>query len=663
MLVMPKPRKIKGKAGKSSTKNPRKPSSKGCAPRSRNVGGGIWRIIAWITRKSLKWSTVGAVWAVIVFSLAAAWYATDLPDVDKAFNATRRPIITVLAADGATLVRTGDLYGRLSQLEDLPQALPQAVMATEDRRFYSHFGVDIIGLSRAMIANVRAGRIVQGGSTITQQVAKNLFLTPERTIKRKIQELMLALWLEQKFSKDQILTIYLNRVYLGAGTYGVDAASQKYFGRPAGQLSVYQAAMLAGLLKAPSRYNPIAHPARAKARTAQVLKNMVAAGYLTKADAGRANVRTGRTTKEAASRGNRYFIDWVLEQVSDYINPGDRDLIVRTTLSPDVQRLAEAGGEKALAKGGAKAGIGQAALVAMTPDGAVRAMVGGRSYAKSQFNRVTQARRQPGSAFKPFVYLAGLESGLAPGDILFDESVAIGDWRPSNFDRRYQGPVTVLAALARSINTVAVKIAEKAGRVRVIETARRLGLSGKFKATPSLALGVGEVTLLGLTAAYGPFANGGAGVWAYGIKEIRDAAGTLLYQRGGSGPGRVVSARDVISMNNMLSAAVAEGTGRNARIGRPQAGKTGTSQNFRDAWFVGYTAELVTGVWMGNDNGAAMKNVTGGGAPAKLWRDFMAAAHSGLAARPLPGLNFAPVPDQSPEKDNPGFWKSIFAKL
>jgi penicillin-binding protein 1A len=660
---MPKPRKIKGKAGKSLTKNPRKPSSKGRAPRSRNVGGGIWRIIAWITRKSLKWSTVGAVWAVIVFSLAAAWYATDLPDVDKAFNATRRPIITVLAADGATLVRTGDLYGRLSQLEDLPQALPQAVMATEDRRFYSHFGVDIIGLSRAMIANVRAGRIVQGGSTITQQVAKNLFLTPERTIKRKIQELMLALWLEQKFSKDQILTIYLNRVYLGAGTYGVDAASQKYFGRPAGQLSVYQAAMLAGLLKAPSRYNPIAHPARAKARTAQVLKNMVAAGYLTKADAGRANVRTGRTTKEAASRGNRYFIDWVLEQVSDYINPGDRDLIVRTTLSPDVQRLAEAGVEKALAKGGAKAGIGQAALVAMTPDGAVRAMVGGRSYAKSQFNRVTQARRQPGSAFKPFVYLAGLESGLAPGDILFDESVAIGDWRPSNFDRRYQGPVTVLAALARSINTVAVKIAEKAGRVRVIETARRLGLSGKFKATPSLALGVGEVTLLGLTAAYGPFANGGAGVWAYGIKEIRDAAGTLLYQRGGSGPGRVVSARDVISMNNMLSAAVAEGTGRNARIGRPQAGKTGTSQNFRDAWFVGYTAELVTGVWMGNDNGAAMKNVTGGGAPAKLWRDFMAAAHSGLAARPLPGLNFAPVPDQSPEKDNPGFWKSIFAKL
>jgi penicillin-binding protein 1A len=660
---MAKPRKTMGKAGNSPAKIPRKPCGKGGSSRFRKSGGGIWRAVVWTTRKTMKWGAVGAVWAVIVFALAAAWYATDLPDVEKAFNATRRPIITVLAADGATLVRTGDVYGRLSRLEDLPKSLPQAVMATEDRRFYSHFGIDIIGLSRAMVENLKAGRIVQGGSTITQQVAKNLFLTPERTIKRKVQELMLALWLERKFSKDQILTIYINRVYLGAGTYGVDAASRKYFGRPATRLSVYHAAMLAGLLKAPSRYNPIAQPARAKARTVQVLKNMVAAGYLTEAEALRADERAAPPIRQAASRGSRYFIDWVLEQVSDYINPGDRDLVVRTTLSPDLQRLAEAGVEKALARNGAKARIGQAALVALTPEGAVRAMVGGRSYAKSQFNRVTQARRQPGSAFKPFVYLAGLEAGLAPGDILIDESVTIGDWRPSNFNRQYQGPVTMKAALARSINTVAVKIAEKAGRAQVIEIARRLGLSGKFKATPSLALGVGEVTLLELTAGYGPFANGGAGVWAYGIEEIRDAAGTLLYRRDGSGPGRVVSARDVIAMNDMLSGAVAGGTGRNAGIGRPQAGKTGTSQNFRDAWFVGYTADWVTGVWMGNDNGAAMKNVTGGGAPAKLWRDFMAAAHTGLPARPLPGLVPAPVPDQVPEKKSPGFWKSIFAKL
>ncbi|MDA1091212.1 MAG: PBP1A family penicillin-binding protein [Proteobacteria bacterium] len=604
-------------------------------------------------------------WAVIVFSLAAAWYATDLPDVDKAFSATRRPTITVLADDGAPLVRTGDVYGRLIGLNDLPKALPQAVLATEDRRFYSHFGIDIIGLGRAMAANLRAGRIVQGGSTITQQVAKNLFLTPERTLKRKIQELMLALWLEQKFTKDQILTIYLNRVYLGTGTYGVDAAAKKYFGRPAERLTVYQAAMLAGLLKAPSRYNLIAHPARAKARTAQVLKNMVAAGYLSQANARQADIGTAPVKSATASPGSRYFIDWILAQVSDYINPGDRDLIVRTTFSSDIQRLAEAGVEKALSRNGvqsgSRAGIGQVALVALTPEGAVRAMVGGRSYGESQFNRVTQARRQPGSAFKPFVYLAGLESGLVPGDVMIDESVTIDGWRPSNFNRRYQGPVTVKAALARSINTVAVKIGEKAGRARVIETARRLGLSGNFKPTPSLALGVAEVTLLELTAAYGPFANGGAGVWAYGIEEIRDGGGSLLYRRGGSGPGRVISRRDVAAMNDMLAGAVTDGTGRNAGIGRPQAGKTGTSQNFRDAWFIGYTADLVAGVWMGNDNGAEMKNVTGGGAPAKLWRDFMAAAHAGLPAHALPGLD--KIPDQPPEKESPGFWKSIFAKL
>jgi len=648
-------------SGMAKSKNPKKIRKPG-KPKAK-LGGGLWRALAWMARKTLKWGTVAAVWAVITTTLAAGWYAADLPDVDKAFNATRRPTITVLASDGSTLARTGDVYGRLSRLADLPKALPNAVMATEDRRFYSHFGLDIIGLSRAVVANVRAGRIVQGGSTITQQVAKNLFLTPERTYKRKIQELMLALWLEHKFSKDQIFTIYLNRVYLGAGTYGVDAAARKYFGRSARQLSIYQAAMLAGLLKAPSRYNPIARPDRAKARTAQVLKNMIAAGYLTKAAARRAAQRSAPARMAAASPGSRYFVDWVLAQVSDYINPGDHDLVVRTTLSPDLQRLAAGGVAKTLAAQGVKARIGQAAMVTLAPDGAVRAMVGGRSYGKSQFNRAAQARRQPGSAFKPFVYLAGLEHGLAPSDILMDGPVNIDGWRPSNFNRRYQGAVTMKAALARSINTVAVKVAEQAGRGRVIAVARRLGLSGNFTATPSLALGVGEVSLLELTAAYAPFANGGAGVWAYGIEEISDAAGNQLYRRSGSGPGRVVAPRDVAAMNDMLGLAVTDGTGRKANIDRPQAGKTGTSQNFRDAWFVGYTADLVTGVWMGNDNGAAMNKVTGGGAPATLWRDVMTAAHAGLPPRALPGLGISLLPKSIPEKDSPGFWQSLFAKL
>ena len=650
-----------GKVRKSKAK--RAPAKARRKPAKKSFGSGLGRALAWAFRKTLKWGTVAAVWAVIVFGVVAAWYATDLPDVDKAFNATRRPVVTVLAADGSTLARRGDVYGHLMRLDELPKALPAAVLATEDRRFYSHFGLDIIGLGRAMAANLAAGRIVQGGSTITQQAAKNLFLTPERTLKRKVQELLLALWLEHKFTKDQILTIYLNRVYLGAGTYGVDAAARKYFNRPASRLSLYQAAMLAGLLKAPSRYNPFSHPARARARTDQVLKNMVAAGVLTAKAMRRA--KSGQAIAQTASRprSSRYFIDWVLEQVPDYVNPGDRDLVVRTTLAPALQRFAEAGVEKALAREGARAGIGQAAFVAITPTGAVRAMVGGRSYSESQFNRATQARRQPGSAFKPFVYLAGLEHGLRPSDILFDEPVTIGGWRPGNFNKRHVGPVSVKDAFARSINTIAVKVAERAGRGKVIEAARRLGLSGDFKPAPSLALGVGEVGLLELTAAYGPFANGGAGVWAYGIEEISDSEGRQLYRRGGSGPGRVVRAGDVAAMNEMLAAAVLHGTGRKARLNRPVAGKTGTSQNFRDAWFIGFSADLIAGVWMGNDNGTPMRDVTGGGAPAKLWRDFMAAAHAGLPPRPLPGLETVPPSEQTPEKEKPGFWKSLFATL
>ncbi len=653
MAGMGKARKNKGKAKK---------------PAARTERRGFWRAIAWMSGKALKWGAVGAVWAVIAFAVLAAWYATELPDVDRAFNATRTPTVTLLAADGTELRTIGDVYGGPVSLGDLPSALADAVLATEDRRFYDHFGLDIIGLARAVVANLRAGRIVQGGSTITQQVAKNLFLTPERTLKRKVQELLLALWLEHKFTKDQILTIYLNRVYLGAGTYGVEAAARKYFHRPAARLTTYQAAMLAGLLKAPSRYNPNSHPARAKARTAQVLANMVAAGVLGPKAAQAA--KTGGAVRGPAPgpKKGRHFADWVLQQVSDYVNPGDRDLVVLTTLDPGLQRLAESGVKKALAKTGAKAGITEAALVAMTPSGAVRAMVGGRDYAKSQFNRATQARRQPGSAFKPFVYLAGLEAGLRPDSVLMDAPLAIDGWRPGNFTKTHAGPVSLADAFARSINTVAVRVAERAGRRRVIDTARRLGLAGDFKPTPSLALGVNEVSLLDLTQAYGPFANGGAGVWAYGIKEIRDGAGKLLYRRSGSGPGRVVAAPHVAAMNGMLARVISEGTGRAADINRPQAGKTGTSQHFRDAWFIGFTADLVAGVWMGNDDERPMKNVTGGGPPARLWRDFMKAAHRGLSPRALPGLEpvLASPPEDGPKtmpQGRPGFWRNLLATL
>jgi len=613
------------------------------------------RAVAWTVGKSLKWGTVVAVWALIGLLGLAAWYGTELPDVDQAFDASRRPTVTLVAADGSELATLGDVYGAPAGLDDLPPALIDAVLATEDRRFYDHFGVDVIGLARAMAANLRAGRIVQGGSTITQQVAKNLFLTPERTVKRKVQELLLALWLEHKFSKDQILTLYLNRVYLGAGTYGVDAAARKYFGRPARALSTYEAAMLAGLLKAPSRYNPITDPARADARARQVLNNMVAVGALAPAAAARARAG-GRVASAAKPTGaGRHFADWVLDQVSDYVNAGDRDLIVVTTLDARLQRLAE----------GLVASVGgssEAALVAMTPGGAVRAMVGGRDYAASQFNRATQARRQPGSAFKPVVYLAGLEAGLTPATVMVDEPLTVGGWSPRNFSGRHDGAMALSDALANSVNTVAVKVGGRAGWKRVVAVARRLGLAGDFPPTPSLALGAGEVTLLELTSAYAAFANLGGGVWAYGIEEIRDRSGRVLYRRRGSGPGRVVADGDVAAINAMLAGAIDRGTGRAARLGRPAAGKTGTSQNFRDAWFVGYSADLVAGVWMGNDDGSPTKGVTGGGAPARLWRQVMTAAHRGLPARPLYGLD-APTPPSSPgTAGQPGFWGRLFGK-
>ncbi len=614
-------------------------------------------------RRILIGAAAAAVWAVVAMIGVLAFYAYDLPDVDKALSATRRPTVTLRTADGGHLATIGDLHGLPVTLNDLPPVLPQAVLATEDRRFYRHFGLDPVGLARAAYRNITAGRIVQGGSTLTQQVAKNLFLTPERTIKRKIQELLLALWLESKFSKDQILTIYLNRVYLGAGTYGVEAAARRYFNRSARQVNTYQAAMLAGLLKAPSRYNPVSSPERAKRRTHQVLANMVAAGVLEQRDADAVKKGAAAVRAKPTTRVSRYFTDWVLSQVPSYVTPGDADIIVTTTLDGTLQKDAENAVARALATG-KKHRVGQAALVALAPDGAVRAMVGGADYGLSQFNRATQARRQPGSAFKPIVYLAGVEGGLRPDSPMVDEPLSVDGWSPRNFTRRHRGGISLRDALAQSVNTVAVKVSERAGRDRVIAAARRLGVTADLQASPSLALGVNGVSLLEMTAAYGPFANGGYGVWPFGISEIRDARGRVLYSRRGSGPGRVVEPGAVAAMNDMLSHAVGEGTGRAARIGRPVAGKTGTSQNFRDAWFIGYSADLIAGVWMGNDDQAAMDKVTGGGLPAKTWKGFMAAAHGGTPPRPLPGTGAtAPPPSGREDGGGDGFWGSLMRVL
>ena len=584
----------------------------------------------------ISWTLALGIWALIGVIATVAWYGYDLPDAGQLGAVERTPTITLVGSDGGEIASFGDLYSRPVQLADLPPALIQAVLATEDRRFYDHFGLDLIGSLRAAYVNLRAGRIEQGGSTITQQLAKNIFLSPERTIKRKVQETLLALWLERKLSKGEILTLYLNRVYLGAGAYGFDAAARRYFGKPAARVSLSEAAMLAGLLKAPSRYAPSRDLALARARASQVLANMVAAGYLAPAQAGAAKRRPAALkAPPRAATGARYFADWVLEQVPRYVGHTRRDLRVVTTLDRGLQRAAGRVVREALSKHGARLNVGQGALVALTPHGAVRAMVGGRSYAESQFNRAVQALRQPGSAFKLFVYLAGLEAGLEPDDVMRDEPVRIGDWQPRNYAGTYSGEVTLRQALARSINTVAVKVSERAGRARVIEAARRLGLTAELKPHPSLALGAAEVSLLDLTTAYAPLANGGEGVWAHAITEIRDGAGQVLYRRRGSGLGRVIGPRELAQLNDMLSAAIAEGTGKAARLGRPAAGKTGTSQDFRDAWFIGYTADLVAGVWLGNDDAAPMKGVTGGRLPARIWRDFMSAAHAGRPPRPI----------------------------
>lgn len=590
--------------------------------------------------------TLGLVWAALFLILAP-----EMPDTASLWRVKASPGVTVLAADGSVLAQHGAYNSVMVGVAEMPPYLPQAILATEDRRFYQHFGMDIIGFARAMVANVRAGGVVQGGSTISQQLAKNLFLTPERTLLRKVRELMLALWLEARLSKDEILTLYMNRVYLGAGAYGVEAASQRYFGKSARDVTLPEAALIAGLLKAPSRYAPTNNLKLSQERAAQVLENMVAAGYLTQKQANAARHAPARLAHRSSREGVRYFTDWVQERLPGMIGDRDDDLIVLTTLEPNLQRAAEAAVKRSLDKYGKARNVAQAALVSLGPDGAVRAMVGGRSYGDSQFNRAVQAQRQPGSAFKPFVYLAAMEDGMSPDDVVTDSPVSVDGWKPRNFKPGYKGDVTLRRALAESINTVAVKVSERVGRDNVIAAARRMGITSPIVSKPALALGASEVSLIELTSAYAPFANGGYAVVPHGILEVRTRSGKILFRRAGSSLGRVIGAGTLARMNEMLVETMKTGTGRGARLAnRIAAGKTGTSQNYRDGWFVGYTADYVTGVWLGNDDDAPTRRVTGGQMPAAIWKDFMRHAEAGRPPRPFPtGREIASVAPDAQE--------------
>src|SRR5579871_5532106 len=522
-------------------------------------------------------------------------------------------------------------------LKDLPPYLPKAFIAIEDRRFYQHFGVDPTGILRALVTNILHRGVSQGGSTLTQQLAKNLFLTQERTMMRKLQEAEMALWLEHKHSKAEILELYLNRVYFGSGAYGVEAAAQRYFGKSARNVTLSEAAMLAGLVKSPSRLAPNRNPEGAEQRAQTVLATMADAGFITEAQAKSTIASPAYTVKPAGAGSINYVADWIAEELDDLIGQIDDSITVQTSIDPKLQTIAESAVIDELAAKSGKFGVSQGALVAMTPQGAVRAMVGGRNYAESQYNRATTAKRQPGSAFKPFVYLTALEQGLTPDTVRQDAPLKLKGWSPENYSREYFGPVTLTQALAMSLNTVAVRVGLEVGPKNVVRTAHRLGISSKLDPNPSIALGTSEVTLIELVGAYAPFANGGAEISPHVIEKIKSADGKLLYARSPDALGQVIEPRYVAMMNAMMQETLLSGTARKAEIpGWQAAGKTGTSQDFRDAWFIGYTTNLVTGVWLGNDDNSPTRKTTGGGLPVEVWTRFMKAAHQGATPQPLP---------------------------
>lgn len=580
---------------------------------------------------------VAGVWGTMLAIVLIAYLSLDLPDLENLPAAgSQDTAVVVKAVNGATLVRRGPIYGNWVDFEETPRALVNAFVAIEDRSFFEHGGIDSKGLLRAVWSNLRAGGVRAGGSTITQQLAKNLFLTSDRTIKRKAQELLMALWLEQKFTKEQILTLYLNRVYFGGGAYGVDAAARKFFGHSATNLSIAESAVLAGLVKAPSRLAPHINPEGAWERGKVVLAAMAQTGSLTEAARDKISEQPPVVRRPATGRDVRYFTDWVEVQARALApNVKGKSLIIFTTLDPSIQRAASLAVKRGLNGEGKRANASEAALVAIDHDGAVRAMVGGSDYGKSQYNRATQAKRQPGSAFKLFTYLAALEAGMRPLDRYVDKATVIDDWAPKNYSGKFNGEMSLQEAFARSINTIAVQVSEKVGREKAATIARRLGITTPISAVPSLPLGTEEVRLLDLAGGYATIANGGHRASPYSIVEITTLEGEVLFRKRPSAPRTVLRSDVVDDMTAMLTSVVKWGSGRNAALARPAAGKSGTSQDSRDAVFAGFTSDMTAAVWVGNDDGTPMKNVTGGGLPARIWHDFMTEAHASMPVRPL----------------------------
>jgi penicillin-binding protein 1A len=613
-------------------KSARKKSRRGAKP---GIGARLWR--------GLRWRLSGPLGLVLLL-IGVGWYVSlDLADLQRPPPEDARPQITLLDREGTVFANLGDRYGAYLHLDQMSPWLPEAVIAIEDRRFYQHPGIDPLGVLRAFVRNLEEGRVVQGGSTISQQLAKMAFLSPERSLGRKIKEALYTLWIEARFDKDEILEAYLNRLYLGSGAYGVDGAARQYFDKPASALTLAESAMIAGLIQAPSRYAPTRDLRLAQRRAAVVLDSMVRNGALSAEQAADAKADPARLARPSGRAG--YFADWVVVDGRLHTDTPESHLVIHTTLDQALQRAAETTVKDLLAQHGERQKVDQAALVAMSLDGRIRAMQGGRGYAQSQYNRTTQALRQPGSAFKLFVYLAALEEGIMPEDWISAEPIEIDGWQPRNFEDDYPRQMPVVDAFAESVNTASVRLAEHVGRQNVIAMAERLGITSKLRDEPSLALGSSEVSLLELTAAYAEVANGGHLVWPEGIEEVSE--GDEVVYRREPVDGRVLEPGVVRAMTAMLETALVRGTGRQAALRRFAAGKTGTSSDHRDAWFVGFTDDLVVGVWVGNDDGRPMRGVTGGGLPALMFREFVLRAQGDVPFRP-------PPPPEKPAPGTPG---------
>jgi penicillin-binding protein 1A len=629
------------RSGKSKRKSP---------PRKRKNEVGSLFI------RGIRLLFVIGIWLMIGVACLTGYYALELPGLIDKPTADRKPLIAIKDIDGNVVARYGEFKGNVIDVADLPPYLVYAVLSIEDRRFYQHFGIDPMGMARAMGRNVVEHHFVQGGSTITQQLAKNLFLSRERTLKRKIQEAMLAVWLEHKMTKDEILTAYLNRVYLGSGTYGVEAASQTYFNKSAKDVSLHEAAILAGLLKAPSRYSPLSNPKLADERANTVLAAMEDAGYITNKEAKKLMVLPDKKGESKVVSGDsvRYYTDWVTGDLDTLIGTPSEDITIETTLVPSIQKAAEKALEDTLAAEGKDKNVSQGAVIVMARDGAVLAMVGGRNYGESQFNRAVQAYRQPGSSFKPVVYLTALEHGYTPETIVNDAPITEGRYRPTNFKNEYYGELPLAQALAFSLNTISYQLTKTVGVGYVIGTARRLGIEADLARDLSLALGSSGVPMIQMITAYGTIANDGYQIHPYAIRKITDKNGTLIYSRPPQGllDGRAMFQPETVqALKGMMQGVVEFGTGQAAKFGPPIAGKTGTSQDFRDAWFSGFTDQYVASVWVGNDDNSSMKRVTGGSIPARIWRTTMIAAYDSGKGRSFAASSLSA--SSAPSADTP----------